>query len=203
MEPRFIFLHLSATWASPSIRISLSSSMSPAPVKSAILNYVELILSVTTCHKMFSRHWSLLLSCPESSITIFYSLAVRSNSFTNLKIQNNAARLICRTPKSDHISPVLHALHWLPVEQRIEYKVLLLAFKSVNNDRPSYLSDLLKFYIPSRQLLSSSDAVSFAFLQSLWNPLDNANSRTRPLFYGTLFRSHSVIPTLRLLSNLL
>ena len=85
MAPRFIFSQLSATWASPSIRISLSSSMSPAPVKSAILNYVELILSVTTCHKMFSRHWSLLLSCPELITAILHSLAVLSSSFTNLK----------------------------------------------------------------------------------------------------------------------
>ena len=54
-------------------------------------------------------------------------------------------------------SPVLHTLHWLPVEQRIEYKLLLLAFKSVHNDGPSYLSDLLKFYISSHQLRSSSD----------------------------------------------
>ena len=35
------------------------------------------------------------------------------------KVQNNAARLICRTIKSDHISPILHTLHRLPVEQRI------------------------------------------------------------------------------------
>ena len=73
------------------------------------------------------------------------------------KVQNNAARLIFRTPKFDHISPVLHTLHWLPVEQRNKYKLLLLAFKSVNNNGPSYLSDPLKFYIPSRQLRSSSD----------------------------------------------
>ena len=108
------------------------------------------------------------------------------------KGQNNSARIICRTPKSDHTSPVLHALHWLPVEQRIEYKLLPLAFKYVNNDGLSYLYDILKFYIPSRQLRSSS----FAFFHSVWNPLDNANSRIRPLFYGTLSRSHSVIPTL-------
>ena len=59
---------------------------------------------------------------------------------------------------SDHISRVLHTLHWLPVEQRIEYKLLLLAFKSVNNDGPSYLSDFLMFYFLSQQLRSSSDS---------------------------------------------
>ena len=132
--------------------------MSPAPVKSAILNSVESTPSVTTCHKMLSRHWFLLLSCPELITAIPYSLAVLSSSIHKLqKVQNNAARLICRTPEFDHISPVLHTLHWLPVEQKIDYKLLLFAFKSVNNDGPSYLSDLLKFYIPSRQLRSSFD----------------------------------------------
>ena len=80
MEPRFIFLHLSATWA-----LSLFSSMSPAPVKSAVLNCVESIPSVTTCHKMLSRHWFLLLSCPKLITAIPYSLAVLSSSFTNFK----------------------------------------------------------------------------------------------------------------------
>ena len=88
---------------------------------------------------------SLLAGCPKQLI------------HTLQKVQNNAARLICRTPKSDHISPVLHILHWLPVDQRIDYKLLLLAFRCVNNDGPSYLSDLLKFYMSSRQLRSSSD----------------------------------------------
>ena len=73
---------------------------------------------------------SLLAGCPKQLI---HKLQ---------KVQNKAARLICRTPKFDHVSPVLHTLHWLPVEQRIGYKLLLLAFKSVNNDGPSYLSDL-------------------------------------------------------------
>ena len=158
MELRFIFLHLSATWVLPLTRISLFSNTSPAPVKSAIFNCVESIPSVTNSHKMLWRHRFLLLSCPELITAIPYSLAVLSSSFTNFKkVQNNAARLIYRTPKFDHISPVLHTLHWFPVEQRIEYKLLLLAFKSVNNDGLSYLSDLLQFYIASRQLRSSSD----------------------------------------------
>ena len=56
---------------------------------------------------------SLLAGCPKQLI---HKLQ---------KVQNNAARLICRTSKFDHISPVLHILHWLPVEQRIEYKLPL------------------------------------------------------------------------------
>ena len=90
---------------------------------------------------------SLLAGCPKQLI---HKL---------LTVQNHAARLICRTPNSDHISPVLHILRWLPVEERIEFKLLLLAFKSVNNVGPSYLFDLLKFYIPSRQFWSSSDTL--------------------------------------------
>ena len=85
MKPPLIFIQLSATWASPSTRISLFSNMSPAPAKSAIFNCVDSILSVTTCHKMLSRHWSLLLTCPESITAILYSLAVLSSSFTNFR----------------------------------------------------------------------------------------------------------------------
>jgi len=40
------------------------------------------------------------------------------------KVQNNAARLIFRTTRSAHITPMLHSLHWLPIEQKIEYKLL-------------------------------------------------------------------------------
>ena len=73
------------------------------------------------------------------------------------KVDNNTARLTCQTPKSHHIPPALDTHHWLPVEQRIECKLVLFAFKSVSNKGLSYPSDLLKFYIPSRQLHSSSD----------------------------------------------
>ena len=72
------------------------------------------------------------------------------------RVQNHAARLISGAHRRDHISPVLQALHWLPVEERVNYKVLLLAFKAVRGIAPKYLSDLLKPYIPGRSLRSSS-----------------------------------------------
>ena len=71
-------------------------------------------------------------------------------------IQNSAARIITRTKSSDHITPVLIQLHWLPVHFRIDYKNLLLTYKALHNLAPTYLSDLLHEYTPSRSLRSSS-----------------------------------------------
>ena len=74
-------------------------------------------------------------------------------------VQNCAARLVKRYPKLGHISPLLFELHWLPVEHRIVFKILLLVFKSLNNLAPSYISDLLTPYIPSRSLRSSNQSL--------------------------------------------
>ncbi len=71
-------------------------------------------------------------------------------------VQNSAARIITRTSSTEHITPVLYYLHWLPVKYRIEYKILLLTFKALHNSAPPYLSDLLQIYIPKRTLRSSS-----------------------------------------------
>ena len=68
--------------------------------------------------------------------------------------QNNAARVITRKRKHDHITPVLYELHWLPVRQRITYKTLLLTYKCRVGKGPKYLSDLLQTYVPSRPLRS-------------------------------------------------
>lgn len=72
------------------------------------------------------------------------------------RMQNTAARVITRTRKQDHITPVLHELHWLPVYQRIIYKILLLTFKSLSGIAPIYISELINRYEPRRTLRSSS-----------------------------------------------
>ena len=73
--------------------------------------------------------------------------------------ENCAARLVKRYPKFGHTSPLLSELHWLPVEQLIVFKILLLVFKTLNNLAPSYISDLLTPYIPSRCLRSSNQSL--------------------------------------------
>jgi len=69
--------------------------------------------------------------------------------------QNAAARVLARVRKREHITPVLRRLHWLPIRQRVEFKVLLLAFKALNNQAPSYIRDLLTIRETKRTLRSS------------------------------------------------
>ena len=66
------------------------------------------------------------------------------------RMQNIAARLICRVSPSRHITPILQNLHWLPVNIRIAYKINLLTYKASAGLSPTYLSDLLHDYVPSR-----------------------------------------------------
>jgi hypothetical protein len=69
-------------------------------------------------------------------------------------IQNSAARLVTRTRKYEHITPILQSLHWLPIKERIEYKLNLLTYKAVNQKAPSYISELVTPYTTSRGLRS-------------------------------------------------
>ena len=72
------------------------------------------------------------------------------------RLQNASARLVTRSKCNEHITPVLKHLHWLPVSCRIQYKLLLLIFKTLNLNAPAYLEDLISRYVPSRPLRSSS-----------------------------------------------
>ena len=54
------------------------------------------------------------------------------------RVQNVAAQFITRTKKQEHITPVLVSLHWLTIKQRIQYKLLLLAYRDIYSHGPSY-----------------------------------------------------------------
>ena len=86
----------------------------------------------------------LLIKCPSKQIAKLQ------------RVQNSAARLVTRTKKHDHITPILQDLHWLPIQQRIDYKIALLTFKALNGMAPSYITELITQYKPSRTLRSSS-----------------------------------------------
>ena len=116
---------------------------------------------------------SLLYGCPKYPINRLQT------------VQKNAARLILKVPKTDHVTPHLQTLHWLPVDARIQYKICCLCFSAINPFGPQYLVDLFKIYATSRQLRSSADTCTLCipsvhtktFLHSaptLWNNLSKA-----------------------------
>ena len=55
-------------------------------------------------------------------------------------------------------SPVLTFLHWLNIEQRIQYKVISITYKTLQSRKPIYLNDLL--HIPSNRNTRSSDTAT-------------------------------------------
>ena len=59
-------------------------------------------------------------------------------------IQNVAARTVLQKSKFTRVTPLLIELHWLPVEYRIKFKILLLTYKGLNHDTsPAYIKELL------------------------------------------------------------
>jgi len=60
------------------------------------------------------------------------------------RVQNNAARIVLEASRRSHVSPFLRTLHWLPVQQRIDYKVALLTFKVHSTSTPLYLRLLIQ-----------------------------------------------------------
>ena len=72
------------------------------------------------------------------------------------KIQNPAARIITRTSRSSHITPVLKSLHWLPVQYRINFKLYCITHRALSLEEPHYLNSLLINRLNSHSLRSSS-----------------------------------------------
>ena len=91
----------------------------------------------------------VLLSCPANVIQPLQ------------RVQNYAARLVCKVSRSQSYTPLLMKLHWLPVEETVKYKCCCLCFKIITGSAPAYLSDLLQVYVPSRTLRSSADTRLF------------------------------------------
>ena len=100
--------------------------------------------------------------------------------------QNTAARIVSWTKKFDHISPVLKQLHWLPVHYRIQYKILLVTYKALNNTAPSYISELLHYKDAPRVLRSSNKDLLHIPKCKLKSYGERAFSRSAPQLWNNL-----------------
>ena len=100
---------------------------------------------------------SLILSKLDYCNCLFYDMS--EDNFHRLQLlQNHAARVVMKAKKRSSASALLKELHWLPIKQRVFYKIALLVFKCLNVENfPSYLKDLITIYKPTRNLRSSAD----------------------------------------------
>ena len=60
------------------------------------------------------------------------------------RIQNVCARLILKVNSDEDTEEILKELHWLPIEQRIVFKINLLTYKCLNGDALEYMQEMLK-----------------------------------------------------------
>ena len=97
---------------------------------------------------------SLVLSKLDYCNCLFYNMS--NYNFNQLQlVQNHAARIVKKAHKRTSATSILFDLHWLPVKQRVSYKIALTVFKCLNNeDFPIYLKELITIYTPSRTLRS-------------------------------------------------
>ena len=99
---------------------------------------------------------SLVMSKLDYSNGLFYGLPKCTVSGLQA-VQNSAARIVTQERLRDHdsMSRALIGLHWLPVDKRIEYKLLLFSYKALHDLAPGYLCELLVPYVPRRVLKSA------------------------------------------------
>jgi hypothetical protein len=133
---------------------------------------------------------SLVSSRLDYCNSLFYNLP--STSINRLqKIQNSLARLVMPFVKRyDHITPALRKLHWLPIHQRITYKIATITYKTLFSSQPTYLSDLLQAHAPSRLLRSSSQNL-------LHVPLIKSEIGRRSFSFASPHTWNSLTPLLR------
>ena len=76
-------------------------------------------------------------------------------------IQRTSARMITKRWKFDSITSQLIELHWLPIKQRIDYKVLMLVYKALHNQAPSDITNMIQINVERRRLRSSCSTLLF------------------------------------------
>ena len=75
------------------------------------------------------------------------------------RVQNAPAHLILEESRFCHITPSLRQLQWLPVHNRIIFKILLIAFKAIHGLDPEYISCLVRIRSQGRYNLRSQEGI--------------------------------------------
>ena len=100
-------------------------------IRNTIDHTTACTIATSLVHSKLDYCNSLLLNLPSAQTKV-------THNFTS-----HIARAVTKTPKFHHITPILKSLHWLNINERIQYKVLSLTYKTLNSSRPAYLHSLV------------------------------------------------------------
>ena len=90
---------------------------------------------------MPQQHWSILSYQVVSTIATVFFTVTQTVVRTLQSVLNAAAMLISNQRKLDHITPVLRdQFPWLPIRQRIEFKIAVFVRNAIHGRGPTYLS---------------------------------------------------------------
>ena len=76
------------------------------------------------------------------------------------RIQNWAAKVVLQRDKFSSSDEALIFLHWLPVKERIDFKILCIIYKCLHNSAPLYLSSRIKRKSFARATRASKDGIT-------------------------------------------
>ena len=105
-------------------------------------------------------------------ITIHYTMAFRklwNKTGTKYKAYKiTLARVVTNTSKFKHITPILKKLHWLPIKQRIDYKLCLLTYKTLHIQQPTSVQLFLSFSLSVYNIIWFIGSVHPIISEHLW-----------------------------------
>ena len=88
---------------------------------------------------------AIITSRLDNCNSLFYNIS-KANMYKLQKVQNAGARLIVRQGKRHSVSNVLRELHWLRIESRILFKILLLMYKYITGQSANNFTIKYKQY---------------------------------------------------------
>jgi len=149
-----------ATWESTLTLTLPWGCMFRRPCRTALPHSTRSAVYVSVFPGRWYCPWWCRWFCSDLTLAMRHSLVSQPTSWADCSLYATPLHdLFYRgASKYDHVTPLLQELHWLRIEQRIEFKLSVLVFRCLNGLAPSYLSrDLLRVSdLAARQRLRSS-----------------------------------------------
>ena len=158
--------------------------------KAAMLNFIKIktirpSLTASACHTLVLM---LCISHLDYANALLYGMTKKLKSKYQ-RIQNMCAKLVLNKEKYDSATKCLQELHWLPIKQRIQHKILLMTHKALSGQAPKYIQELIKIKTPCRQLKSGHSGRLLCTPSIQRQTLPQGHSVMLHQYYGTPYHS--------------